>query len=830
MAFANDISRRLARIRCLHQCISCLKQAGPLPESLCYVPDRVEYKCIAGTVDMYPKPDLNTDPIDSMTGVLLSRVIASGHEFCNNQGKWIRVKKAKPRNCKKFLDVTCESWVLLYGKHSTTEDMPTMEPVQTKNYSLAKFSKPFKLSNWEEVVEHHYAVCLKKLEVAHQDEEIMEKLHTVLPNWTLENDEALVQLMANSMNQNSQYLGSLANFVDFVDVSSYCISDDAGPVNLTDDDTGTYWESEGSQGQHWIKLQMKKGTIIKKLFLTLSGADDIYLPSKVIVCGGEEFNMKELNMVTLERPVNNIKDICILESMTDHYPIIMIRIKQADGLDVRVRGLKIQSCRERSLGFDRDFFSKSKLFRYPRLEGYTADQLYYRAILLQRFISLLDSVLHYLIPKWNHQHQPILDLESIRQLLPLSQMKPVLIETFLRETIKERPLDVRIIFINRRSATEHKSDPSKDPECKSTIFMQVYEGLQPREKKNKPLNYRWPNKHDQWWECKFLMEGIIDQGGGFRDSLSDIAEELCPSSSDAPVPLPFFIRSPNQIHEDSNVNRDAYIPNPSCTWFAEYEWIGQLMGACFRSKENLVLSLAPFVWKQLSGENISWYQDFTTVDAAEVKLLETLLNLDEEKFPQENRFWSTTLSNGTEVNLRFDSDGNPRRLRYDERENYCLEVQKIRMGESSEQIAAIRKGLLRVIPEDVLRLITWQELEKRICGEAEISLEALQKSVHLIDLEQTDLRVKYFWEAVKNFSNEDRSRLLRFVTGRRRLPAPLYLSSAKPEADNALPESSTCGNMLFMPKYSSAKLAEEKLQYAAYNCIAIDTDVSPWDD
>ncbi|CAE1286121.1 HECTD3 [Acanthosepion pharaonis] len=744
MAFANDISRRLARIRCLHQCISCLKQAGPLPESLCYVPDRVEYKCIAGTVDMYPKPDLNTDPIDSMTGVLLSRVIASGHEFCNNQGKWIRVKKAKPRNCKKFLDVTCESWVLLYGKHSTTEDMPTMEPVQTKNYSLAKFSKPFKLSNWEEVVEHHYAVCLKKLEVAHQDEEIMEKLHTVLQNWTLENDEALVQLMANSMNQNSQYLGSLANFVDFVDVSSYCISDDAGPVNLTDDDTGTYWESEGSQGQHWIKLQMKKGTIIKKLFLTLSGADDIYLPSKVIVCGGEEFNMKELNMVTLER----------------------------------------------------DFFSKSKLFRYPRLEGYTADQLYYRAILLQRFISLLDSVLHYLIPKWNHQHQPILDLESIRQLLPLSQMKPVLIETFLRETIKERPLDVRIIFINRRSATEHKSDPSKDPECKSTIFMQVYEGLQPREKKNKPLNYRWPNKHDQWWECKFLMEGIIDQGGGFRDSLSDIAEELCPSSSDAPVPLPFFIRSPNQIHEDSNVNRDAYIPNPSCTWFAEYEWIGQLMGACFRSKENLVLSLAPFVWKQLSGENISWYQDFTTVDAAEVKLLETLLNLDEEKFPQENRFWSTTLSNGTEVNLRLQP----------------------------------LKGLLRVIPEDVLRLITWQELEKRICGEAEISLEALQKSVHLIDLEQTDLRVKYFWEAVKNFSNEDRSRLLRFVTGRRRLPAPLYLSSAKPEADNALPESSTCGNMLFMPKYSSAKLAEEKLQYAAYNCIAIDTDVSPWDD
>ena len=58
---------------------------------------------------------------------------------------------------------------------------------------------------------------------------------------------------------------------------------------------------------------------------------------------------------------------------------------------------------------------------------------------------------------------------------------------------------------------------------------------------------RWSGQHDQWWECKFISEGIIDQGGGFRDSLCDLAEELCPSSSDAPVPVPFFIRTPNHV-------------------------------------------------------------------------------------------------------------------------------------------------------------------------------------------------------------------------------------------------------------------------------------------
>lgn len=28
----------------------------------------------------------------------------------------------------------------------------------------------------------------------------------------------------------------------------------------------------------------------------------------------------------------------------------------------------------------------------------------------------------------------------------------------------------------------------------------------------------------------------------------------------------------------------------------------------------------------------------------------------------------------------------------------------------------------------------------------------------------------------------------------------------------------------------SAKVCEEKLRYAAYNCVAIDTDMSPWEE
>ena len=69
------------------------------------------------------------------------------------------------------------------------------------------------------------------------------------------------------------------------------------------------------------------------------------------------------------------------------------------------------------------------------------------------------------------------------------------------------------------------------------------------------LLHRWQKNVEQWWECKFIGEGIIDQGGGFRDSLSDIAEEMCPNTGlELAVPLPFFIRSPNQVSVGFNTD------------------------------------------------------------------------------------------------------------------------------------------------------------------------------------------------------------------------------------------------------------------------------------
>ncbi|NXD51632.1 HECD3 ligase, partial [Corvus moneduloides] len=418
----------------------------------------------------------------------------------------------------------------------------------------------------------------------------------------------------------------------------------------------------------------------------------------------------------------------------------------------------------------------------------------------------------------------------IKQFLLLSKKRTALITQCLKDSETSKPNFMPRLYINRRLAMEHRDNPALDPSCKNAVFTQVLSLLQGR----CLVLHRWPLRYDQWWECKFIAEGIIDQGGGFRDSLADMSEELCPSSADTPVPLPFFVRTSNQGNGTGEA-RDMYVPNPSCKDFPKYEWIGQIMGAALRGKEFLVLALPGFVWKQLTGEEVSWSKDFPAVDSVLVKLLEVMEVMDKDTF--EFKFgneltYTTVLSDQRMVELI--PNGSNTAVRYEDRKEFIRLVQKARLEESKEQIMAMQAGLLKVVPQAVLDLLTWQELEKKVCGDPEVTVDALKRLTRFEDFEPQDTRVQYFWEALNNFTNEDRSRFLRFVTGRSRLPARIYIYPDKMGKHLVL-STGQCSNgssslyFFFLPAIPRAKVCEEKLRYAAYNCVAIDTDMSPWE-
>ncbi|XP_078527890.1 E3 ubiquitin-protein ligase HECTD3-like isoform X1 [Lissotriton helveticus] len=838
----------LGRIRFLLDCIACFRGGQPLPEALCYVPSEVQYKICKdssspssasasrGTflpVFASPSDGKQSQKKLSRGSIEVKRggcIRATGEEYYNSYGLWVKLNKRQLKEFATGCDLE-EGWIVRCRRSEGGDCLvPVNLPDQIQRQQLL-FGIDYKpVGNWEQVVDLTYPVHLRgKSRIMQQDEDAVRKLQFVPPAWSYECDEDLVSFIAAEVLNEDENLGCVKQYVDNINVSSF--QDESGVFCLTDNNDDTYWGSNGYAEDQWIRLHMKKGTVVKKLHLTVNADDCSFMPKKVAVYGGSTDNLKKLREVLIDQTLTG--DVCILEDMTTHLPVIEIRFMECQGCDIRVRGIKIEPSQKQDFRLNADMFQAAELVRYPRLEGRDPVVLYRRAIAIQRFVKMQDRVLHHLVPAWIHTTGTFSQFKFTKQFLLLSRWRGPFINQCLKDSESSSPSDMPLLHINRRKAMEHRDKPLRDPTYRNSVFNTVYEGLKPSDKNEKLLDYRWPPSYTQWWECKFTEEGLVDRGGGFRDCLTDISGELCPSSADSSLPLPFFVRTSNQGNSTGEA-RDVYVPNPSCRDFAKYQWIGQLMGAALRGKEFLVLALPGLVWKQLTGEPVSWSVDFPAVDSVLVNLLEVMEVIDKDTFDYQfcgELTYTTVLSDQQVVELI--PNGASVAVRYEDRKEFIRLVRKTRLEESKEQIAAMQAGLLTVVPQAVLDLLTWQELEKKICGDPEITVEALKKFTQFQDMKPADTRVQYFWEALNNFTSEDRSHFLRFVSGRSRLPALIHIypeKSGSEDITDNLPESCTCSSILYLPRYPSAKVCEEKLRYAAYNCVAIDTDFLPTEE
>lgn len=144
-------------------------------------------------------------------------------------------------------------------------------------------------------------------------------------------------------------------------------------------------------------------------------------------------------------------------------------------------------------------------------------------------------------------------------------------------------------------------------------------------------NFRHRGVDDRAYRANFKGEGSIDVGGPFRDSLVNIVNEL---ESDV---LPLLIKSPNN-RNDHGSYRDVYILNPDSTSPAHlemYRYIGAFIGFGVLSKSPVPFSLAPTVWKQLLGEQMT-LEDLENIDCYSSQVLTDLQqhgqNLSDDDF------------------------------------------------------------------------------------------------------------------------------------------------------------------------------------------------------
>ncbi|KAG5489799.1 hypothetical protein GH5_00682 [Leishmania sp. Ghana 2012 LV757] len=468
-------------------------------------------------------------------------------------------------------------------------------------------------------------------------------------------------------------------------------------------------------------------------------------------------------------------------------------------------------------------------FAYPEngSGGINATAVVERSWDMFKVLKAVSKVVHALLPflSLNTTHPTLMTLLflSLRTLL-FRAVRRKLIESVL--TVSAVRSEQYRICINRAKAhVEGKS-------IKSSVFGQTFSLLGSQ-------SSRIFQTHQRFWNTVFLGEGAEDAGGPFREHLSEMCRELMSSR------LPFFVPTANHVHNTGS-HREAYVPAASARSAYDLEafvFIGRLMGGALRSEDPLDLFLPPLVWRylcvypiteteleQVDAICVQCIREFRAlsvtnasgalVDGDEARGAET--ELFEDVFGEE--FFVTQLSDHSTKELI--EGGAQTRVTFARSGEYAEALLRARLHEFDLQLHKMREGLLSVVPEVTVLLLTPEELELRVCGQPDYTPEELRKGATYEGLTSEDRRVQLLWKALEEATPLQRRLFLRFVSGRDRMPVKLRILplTTQADADTLLPRAATCFFAIEVPDYSSLEVMKRKLYYSIENCADMDTD------
>ncbi|KAI9885214.1 MAG: Protein phosphatase PP2A regulatory subunit B [Watsoniomyces obsoletus] len=165
----------------------------------------------------------------------------------------------------------------------------------------------------------------------------------------------------------------------------------------------------------------------------------------------------------------------------------------------------------------------------------------------------------------------------------------------------------------------------------------------------------------------------------------------------------------------------------------------------------------------------------------------------------------------------------------------CVAHHKLQT-QQHDQTEAFLRGLGQIIDPAWLSMFNRAELQTLVSGAATpVDVEDLRRNTQYEGVYQIGddglehPTVQMFWAALHHFSDEDRRRVLKFVTSTPRAPL-LGFSQLRPSFairdssgdQERLPSASTCVNLLKLPRYQTAETLRSKLLYAVRSGAGFD--------
>jgi hypothetical protein len=159
----------------------------------------------------------------------------------------------------------------------------------------------------------------------------------------------------------------------------------------------------------------------------------------------------------------------------------------------------------------------------------------------------------------------------------------------------------------------------------------------------------------------------------------------------------------------------------------------------------------------------------------------------------------------------------------------CLKYRML--DQVKPQLNELMLGFFDVIPEPLLTIFDFQELELLMCGLPEIDMEDWKQNTEYSgeydDTGASNPACEWFWEVVEEFDQEMRARLLQFVTGTSGVPSRGFGVLQGNDGNVRLftihgisvgvclyPRAHTCFNRIDLPTYESKDDLRERLKLA----------------
>jgi len=289
----------------------------------------------------------------------------------------------------------------------------------------------------------------------------------------------------------------------------------------------------------------------------------------------------------------------------------------------------------------------------------------------------------------------------------------------------------------------------------------------------------------------------------------------------------------------STTNQMSMTINPASEFCCEdhlvyYRFLGRVIGKAMFDRQLVNGHMVKHIYKHMLGWPIQ-FKDLESVDEDYYRNLKQLQGMAESGEDLEMLcldFTTTTEVMGAKEEVELVKGGSNLEVTNDNFPEYVEACLKYKLMDCVKpQLNELLLGFFDVIPEPLLTIFDFQELELLMCGLPEIDMddwkEHTEYSGEYDEIGGDHPTCQWFWEVVSEFDQEMKARLLQFVTGTSGVPSRgfgvlqgndgnvrKFTIHGVPVEVCLYPRAHTCFNRIDLPLFETKAELHEKLKLA----------------